>query len=82
MKNQWFGDQYDFRKYGLLYFLCEKYYKKLLVAWMLTKNDSFKEGTIQAKIWNCLNSRKKSNMLKNVSKICRKKKKSISMTKK
>ena len=59
MKNQWFGDQYDFRKYGLLYFLCEKYYKKLLVAWMLTKNDSFKEGTIQAKIWNCLNSRKK-----------------------
>lgn len=53
MKNQWFGDIHDFRKYGLLRFLSEitqdeslesaKVFNRILVAWMLTpkvKNDN------------------------------------------
>ena len=59
MKNQWFGDRYDFRKYGLLYFLSKNYYDSIMVAWMLTEDDIPKEGTIQAKIWGHLSSRKK-----------------------
>ena len=35
MKNQWFGDIHDFRKYGLLCYLA-KYYDEILVDWMLT----------------------------------------------
>lgn len=40
MKNQWFGDKYDFRKYGLLYFLLTNFYDRICVAWMLTEDDS------------------------------------------
>lgn len=40
MKNQWFGDVYDFRKYGLLEFL-SGYYDYIVVSWMLTPDDSF-----------------------------------------
>jgi len=37
MKNQWFGDIHDFRKYGLLRFLSEtQQFKRILIAWMLT----------------------------------------------
>ena len=39
MKNQWFGDMYDFRKYGLLEFL-SCYYEHIVVSWMLTPDDS------------------------------------------
>ena len=43
MKNQWFGDIHDFRKYGLLRFLSEtQQFRRIMVAWMLTlpqKND-------------------------------------------
>ena len=35
MKNQWFGDINDFRKFALLNLLCE-FYDNMLVAWMLT----------------------------------------------
>ena len=37
MKNQWFGDIHDFRKYGLLRFLSStQQFQRLMVAWMLT----------------------------------------------
>ncbi len=37
MKNQWFGDIHDFRKYGLLRFLGNtKQFRRIMVAWMLT----------------------------------------------
>ena len=49
MKNQWFGDMYDFRKYGLLLFLA-KYYSKIHVCWMLTKNDDYSHD-IQKDVW-------------------------------
>ena len=37
MKNQWFGDEYDYRKYALLRFL-SGYYDNILVSWMLTSD--------------------------------------------
>ena len=37
MKNQWFGDIHDFRKYGLLRFLgSTQQFRHIMVAWMLT----------------------------------------------
>lgn len=37
MKNEWFGDIHDFRKYGLLRFLSStKHFPRIMVAWMLT----------------------------------------------
>ena len=35
MKNKWFGDIHDFRKYGLLCFLAQ-FYKEISIDWMLT----------------------------------------------
>lgn len=41
MKNQWFGDIHDFRKYGLLRFLSEtQQFPRIMVAWMLTPPQS------------------------------------------
>ena len=56
MKNQWFGDKYDFRKYGILCFL-ERYYTRVLVDWMLTENDVYAYG-IQSKVWDLIQSHK------------------------
>lgn len=40
MKNQWFGDIHDFRKYGLLRFLNQtEQFTKILIAWMLTPSE-------------------------------------------
>ncbi len=44
MKNQYFGDINDYRKYGLLRILQSTGNLKLLVAWMLTSNDSGPDG--------------------------------------
>lgn len=44
MKHQYFGDENDFRKYGLLRILLTKTRLKLLVVWMLTKNDKGSDG--------------------------------------
>ncbi|HVS25805.1 MAG TPA: hypothetical protein VHE58_00590 [Burkholderiales bacterium] len=46
MKNQYFGDVNDYRKYGLLRLLFENpgSAMKLSVCWMLTSNDSRKDG--------------------------------------
>ena len=44
MKNQYFGDINDFRKYGLLRSLLRAGNVKLLVAWMLTGADDKKPG--------------------------------------
>jgi len=44
MKNKWFGDIHDFRKYGLLCFLA-KFYKEIAIDWMLTdKIPNTKDG--------------------------------------
>ena len=46
MKNQWFGDIHDFRKYGLLAFL-SNCYNNIYIDWMLTKDiPDTKDGKI------------------------------------
>ncbi|MDZ4671025.1 MAG: hypothetical protein SH821_09160 [Phototrophicales bacterium] len=42
MKNQYFGDINDYRKYGLLRILCKRF--AIGVGWMLTPNDEGTEG--------------------------------------
>jgi hypothetical protein len=44
MKNQYFGDINDYRKYGLLRILQSRGNGKLLVAWMLTPDDGGPDG--------------------------------------
>ncbi len=44
MKNQYFGDINDYRKYGLLRILQSKANGRLLVAWMLTPDDGSRDG--------------------------------------
>lgn len=44
MKNQYFGDVHDYIKYGLLRAFLGSGSLSLLVAWMLTPNDSGKDG--------------------------------------
>jgi hypothetical protein len=44
MKNQYFGDVNDYRKYGLLRVLRTAIRGKFLVAWMLTPNDGGSDG--------------------------------------
>lgn len=44
MKNQYFGDVNDYRKYGLLRLLQARLTGALLVAWMLTPDDGSRDG--------------------------------------
>ena len=44
MKNQYFGDINDYRKYGLLRVLQSTGSGRLLVAWMLTPDDGSRDG--------------------------------------
>lgn len=44
MKNQYFGDENDFRKYGLLRLLCRPQKLTLGVCWMLTEPDVRRDG--------------------------------------
>ena len=44
MKNQYFGDVNDYRKYGLLRALQSNGRTTLLVAWMLTPDDGGRDG--------------------------------------
>lgn len=44
MKNQYFGDVHDYIKYGLLRAILGSGNLSLLVAWMLSPNDSGKDG--------------------------------------
>jgi hypothetical protein len=44
LKNQYFGDINDYRKYGLLRILQSKGNSRLLVAWMLTPDDGSPQG--------------------------------------
>ena len=44
MKNQYFGDINDYRKYGLLRSLAHTSDLKILVAWMLTPDDGSTDG--------------------------------------
>lgn len=48
MKNQYFGDVNDYRKYGLLRALQAGGDGSLLVAWMLTPNDGGRDGRLRA----------------------------------
>jgi hypothetical protein len=47
MKNQYFGDVNDYRKYGLLRILQSRGKARLLVAWMLTPNDKRRDGSLR-----------------------------------
>ena len=47
MKDQYFGDINDYRKYGLLRAFFTASARKLLVAWMLTPNDGRRDGAIR-----------------------------------
>ena len=44
MKDQYFGDINDYRKYGILRALQSKGQGTLLVAWMLTPDDGSRDG--------------------------------------
>lgn len=44
MKNQYFGDINDYRKYGLLRVIAQCSQPRLLVAWMLTPDDGSTDG--------------------------------------
>jgi hypothetical protein len=44
MKNQYFGDIHDYRKYGLLRMLQSEGSGRLLVAWMLAPDDGSRDG--------------------------------------
>lgn len=44
MKNQYFGDINDYRKYGLLRIIIESSHLRVLVAWMLTPDDGGTDG--------------------------------------
>ena len=44
MKNQYFGDINDYRKYGLIRVLSNKGAIRTMVCWMLTENDSRTDG--------------------------------------
>ena len=52
MKNQYFGDVNDYRKYGLLRVLQAVGGGKLLVAWMLTPNDASRDGLLRSYLSN------------------------------
>lgn len=46
MKNQYFGDINDYRKYGLLRAILAASNLRMLVAWMLTPDDKSTDGQI------------------------------------
>lgn len=48
MKNQYFGDVNDYRKYGLLRILANNGHYKIGVCWMLTADDSRTDGKFTA----------------------------------
>jgi hypothetical protein len=48
MKDQYFGDVNDFRKYGLLRVLVGTDHLRLGVCWMLTRPDSRTDGGLLA----------------------------------
>jgi hypothetical protein len=48
MKNQYFGDINDYRKYGLLRSLQSDGHGTLLVAWMLTPDDGGRDGGLRS----------------------------------
>jgi hypothetical protein len=52
MKNQYFGDVNDYRKYGLLRTLQSKGEGRLLVAWMLTPDDGSPDGGLRSYLQN------------------------------
>ena len=48
MKNQYFGDVNDYRKYGLLRCIAEATGLPIGVLWMLTENDGRKDGELRS----------------------------------
>ena len=48
LKNQYFGDINDYRKYGLIRALQAEARLKVLVAWMLTPNDDRRDGELRS----------------------------------
>lgn len=48
MKDQYFGDVNDYRKYGLLRHLNRCGFERLMVAWMLTPDDGSTDGSFRA----------------------------------
>jgi hypothetical protein len=52
MKNQYFGDINDYRKYGLLRLLASDGDVKIAVCWMLTENDQGTDGSAIAYLSN------------------------------
>jgi hypothetical protein len=44
MKEQYFGDVNDYRKFGLLRIICQNSWLRPLIVWMLTENDDSKNG--------------------------------------
>lgn len=52
MKNQYFGDINDYRKYGLLRSILSASELKLLVAWMLTPDDGSTDGKFTSYLEN------------------------------
>lgn len=52
MKDQYFGDVNDYRKYGLLRVIQSRNSGRLLVAWMLTRDDGRRDGGFRSYLLN------------------------------
>ena len=48
LKSQYFGDIYDYRKFGLIRALQVEAQLQVLVAWMLTPNDQRRDGELRS----------------------------------
>jgi hypothetical protein len=48
VKNQYCGDVHDYRKYGLLRHIVRSGFKRPMVVWMLTPDDSTRDGNFRA----------------------------------
>jgi hypothetical protein len=49
MKNQYFGDINDFRKYGLLNVIANVTKQRIGVCWMLTEDDGIRDENKRSK---------------------------------
>jgi hypothetical protein len=52
VKDQYFGDVNDYRKYGLIRALQAEAHLRVLVAWMRTPNDGRSDGRFRSYLWS------------------------------
>ena len=52
MKNQYFGDINDYRKYGLMRVLAQRSSLALGICWLITEDDEHGDGELRAYLSN------------------------------